>query len=146
MTVQFDVPGIPMGKQRPRHNRYTNATYTPEKTKIREEEIAIYYRQKYSGYKFPKGSYLVLGVVANMPIPKRTPKAVKEKMRSDIIMPTVKPDGDNILKLVADALNGIAYDDDKQIVQMTITKHYSDEPSTFVVIREFQYWAKLDDK
>lgn len=138
MTVFFNVPGVPMGKQRPRHNRYTNATYTPEKTKNRENEIVLYYRQKYCGYKFPKGSFLELSIVAYMPIPKRTPKAVKEKMRSNIIMPTVKPDGDNILKLVADALNGVAYDDDRQIVKMSVTKCYSETPSTAIFIREYQ--------
>lgn len=138
MTVLFNVPGAPMGKQRPRHNRYTNATYTPEKTKNREKEIVLYYRQKYCGYKFPKEIFLELVVVAYIPIPKRTPKAVKEKMRSCIIMPTVKPDGDNILKLVADALNGVAYDDDRQIVKMSVTKYYGEKPSTTVFIREYQ--------
>lgn len=134
LIVYFDVPGAPMGKQRPRHNRYTNATYTPEKTRIREEEIAIYYRKKYGGSKFPNESYLSLSVMAYMPIPKSASKAVKAKMRSYAIMPTVKPDCDNILKLVADALNGIAYDDDKQIVKMTVTKAYSETPRTEIHI------------
>lgn len=138
MIVFFDVPGAPMGKQRPRHNRYTNATYTPAKTKTREEEIALYYRKKYGGSKFfPKESFLELSVVAYMPIPKSATKEVKEKMRSSDIMPTVKPDCDNILKLVADALNGIAYDDDKQIVKMTVTKVYSETPCTEIYINEY---------
>lgn len=138
MIVFFDVPGVPIGKQRPRHNRYTNATYTPEKTKIREEEIAICYRKKYGGSKFPKESFLELSVVAYMPIPKSAVKAVKEKMKSSAILPTVKPDCDNILKLVADALNGIAYDDDKQIVKMSVTKLYNGTPSTTIFIKEYQ--------
>lgn len=138
MIVFFDVPGAPMGKQRPRHNRYTNATYTPAKTKIREEEIALYYRKKYGGQKFPKESYLELTVRAFVPIPKSASNAVKEKMRLFVIRPTVKPDCDNILKLVADALNGIAYDDDKQIVKMTVTKGYSEIPRTEIRIEEYQ--------
>lgn len=137
MTVFLDIPGTPMGKERPRHNRYTNATYTPEKTRNREEEIALYYRKYYGGRKFPKESYLELTVRAIMPIPKSATKKVKEKMSSFVIKPTVKPDCDNILKLVADALNGIAYDDDKQIVRMTVTKVYGETPHTEIYINEY---------
>lgn len=144
MIVFFNVPGVPMGKQRPRHNRYTNATYTPAKTKIREEEIALYYRKKYGGQRFPKESSLELYIVAFMPIPKSATKAVKEKMRSSTIVPTVKPDCDNILKLVADALNGIAYDDDKQIVTMSVMKRYGDTPHTKIYINEYK--SDCDDR
>jgi Holliday junction resolvase RusA-like endonuclease len=42
--------------------------------------------------------------------------------------PTKKPDADNILKLAADSLNGLAYVDDKQIVSAVIHKFYSDRP------------------
>ena len=137
MTVWLEIPGKPMGKQRPRHNRYTNATYTPEKTKTREAEIVIAYRKRYGSYKFPKGNFLEMTVYAYVPIPKKTPKAVREKMISRIIMPTVKPDGDNILKLVADALNGTAYDDDRQLVKMTVAKYYNEEPGTLIFLREY---------
>lgn len=137
MTVYLEIPGTPMGKERPRHNRYTNATYTPEKTKAREEEIALNYRKQYGGRRFPKECYLELTVRAFMPIPKSATKTVKEKMKSSAIRPTVKPDCDNILKLVADALNGIAYDDDKQIVKMTVAKVYSETPCTEIYINEY---------
>lgn len=137
MTIFLEIPGVPMGKQRPRHNRYTNATYTPEKTKMCEAEIVIAYRKKYSSYKFPKGSFIEMTVYAYVPIPKKTPKTVREKMLSHTIMPTVKPDGDNILKLVADALNGTAYDDDRQLVKMTVSKYYSEEPKTLIFLQEY---------
>ena len=35
---------------------------------------------------------------------------------------TFKPDADNIAKLVLDALNGVAYDDDSQVVELTVKK------------------------
>ena len=50
------------------------------------------------------------------------------------IRPTKKPDADNIMKAVADALNGIAYKDDSQIVNVTIAKWYSDTPRVEVAI------------
>jgi Holliday junction resolvase RusA-like endonuclease len=50
------------------------------------------------------------------------------------IRPAKKPDADNIMKAIADALNGIAYKDDSQIVNVTITKWYSDTPRVEVAI------------
>lgn len=35
---------------------------------------------------------------------------------------TFKPDVDNIAKAVLDALGGVAYDDDKQVVELTVKK------------------------
>lgn len=135
-SITFTVSGQPFGKQRPRHNRFTNTTYTPDKTKHREQEIAIEYKRNYGGYRFPTDSYLVLSVTAVMSIPKSASKAAKEEMKQMKRLPTVKPDGDNILKLVADALNGVAYDDDKQIIGMYVLKIYGDTPETRITISE----------
>jgi Holliday junction resolvase RusA-like endonuclease len=49
-------------------------------------------------------------------------------MLAQRVWPTKKPDADNILKLVADALNGLAYVDDKNIVTAHAHKVYSDRP------------------
>ncbi len=53
-------------------------------------------------------------------------------------MPTTKPDGDNILKVVLDALNGLAYDDDKQVVKMGIIKVYGANPGLMVQVVEYK--------
>lgn len=53
------------------------------------------------------------------------------------IYPTKKPDVDNIIKIIADALNGVAYNDDKQIVMCSCGKYYTDaEPFVCVYIQE----------
>ena len=50
--------------------------------------------------------------------------------------PTKKPDADNIAKVVCDALNGVAYKDDTQIVSLHIKKSYTaDEPRVEVMIQ-----------
>ena len=59
-------------------------------------------------------------------------------MLCEEIRPTKKPDGDNILKAVADALNGVCYKDDKNIVKMSIEKFYSDMPRIDVIIQEVE--------
>jgi Holliday junction resolvase RusA-like endonuclease len=59
-------------------------------------------------------------------------------MLENIIRPTKKPDADNIAKIVCDALNGIAFLDDKQIVDARITKWYSDTPRIEIIIQEIE--------
>ena len=51
-----------------------------------------------------------------------------ELMEKGEIRPTIKPDLDNCVKIVADSLNGIAYKDDSQIVSVVADKYYSDTP------------------
>ena len=54
------------------------------------------------------------------------------------IRPTKKPDIDNIIKAVLDALNGVAYKDDTQVVQVMATKKYRDKAFVEVAIFELQ--------
>ena len=136
MIVTFAVEGKPFGKQRPRHSKTSKTPYTPDKTRQTEQLFAAAYRSKYKGFKFSNGSFLSLTVKAYMPIPKSKSKAIREGMRNGTIRPTVKPDWDNIGKLVADALNKVAYDDDKSIVEAVVVKFYSDNPRTVVILHE----------
>jgi len=66
-------------------------------------------------------------------------------MLSGKIRPTKKPDGDNILKAVADALNGVCYKDDKCLIKMSIEKFYSDVPRIEVVAQEAVIIDENDD-
>ena len=59
-------------------------------------------------------------------IPKGITKSVKVGMANDEIKPLTKPDVDNIAKLVLDALNGVAFVDDKQIIELSVKKRYWD--------------------
>ena len=56
-----------------------------------------------------------------------------------LIRPTRKPDFDNIGKIICDALNGIAYRDDAQIVDALVRKFYSDTPRVIVEISDTPY-------
>lgn len=70
-------------------------------------------------------------------IPKGTSKKKREQMLLGEIQPITRTgDIDNLFKAVADALNGVAYDDDSQIVEATVRKLYLDEAKAEVTIRE----------
>lgn len=57
-------------------------------------------------------------------------------MLAGIIRPTIKPDVDNIAKVILDSLNGLAYKDDKQIVFCAISKWYGENPRVEVILEE----------
>jgi Holliday junction resolvase RusA-like endonuclease len=57
-------------------------------------------------------------------------------MLNNEILPMVKPDTDNIAKGVLDSLNGIAYQDDKQVVELKVNKFYNNTPYVRVMIEE----------
>ena len=122
MTQYCNVPGEPKGKGRPRFSR--GHAYTPQTTRDYEELIAHEYKRQ-CNYQFQDDANISLKVTAHFGIPKNVSKKVRNAMLTGEIMPTKKPDADNILKIVADALNGIAYSDDKQIVAMRVSKWYS---------------------
>ena len=62
-------------------------------------------------------------------IPKSWPKAKKQAAMIGEIQHTGKPDADNVLKTVGDALNGIVWKDDSQIVSASINKRYGVQPA-----------------
>ena len=134
MKIAFTVEGEPRGKERPRFGN--GQVFTPDKTTTYENQVKIAYYEQCGNVKFPEDSQLELFVTAYYKIPKSASKKKKEAMLSEQIRPTKKPDGDNILKVVADALNGVCYKDDKNLVSMSIEKFYSDMPRIEVTVQE----------
>lgn len=119
MTVCFTVPGRPQGKGRPRFTR-SGHTYTPGSTAEYEERVKLAYRQagggKLSGFVF-------VDILAVSTVPKSYTKAQKAAAFDARYVPK-KPDCDNIAKIILDALNGLAYDDDAQVVKLSVKKQY----------------------
>ena len=124
--VIFRIEGDPVGKGRPRFMR-NGHTYTPDKTTEYERRVALAYRQAVHGFKFPKGSPIEANVEVVYSIPTSASKKKRAAMQRGDILPLKKPDADNIQKIIFDALNGVAYDDDAQIYCSYICKRYAKE-------------------
>lgn len=135
MMTQFTVLGAPQGKERPRAAKLRDRTiiYTPKKTKDYEREIATAYRTQCNGMF---SGAVQVEIHAYYEIPKSASRKRALDMVSDKERPTKKPDGDNIAKAVCDALNGLAYKDDSQVVDLTVRKYYSKFPHVQVFISE----------
>lgn len=120
MADRCFVHGRPKGKARPRFAH--GHTYTPRETVEYERLIATSYREH--GGNSHDGECTVK-VTAYFTIPKSWTKAKKMEVVSRGLSPQTKPDIDNIVKVVMDGLNGVAYHDDKQVVRVVAEKRYS---------------------
>lgn len=136
MTHTFTVHGEPVGKGRPRFSRAGKFvhTYTPEKTRDYEQRVAQLYRV--TGGKSIGAQPVLLVINAFFAVPKSASKKAREAMLSGETPCMKKPDADNIIKCIADALNGVAYDDDKQITKVLFSKQYSDSPRVEITIEK----------
>lgn len=134
--MRLTIPGTPQGKARPRVTR--RGTYTPEGTR-RYEKLVRACWAKEGGERFQDDVPLEVLIVAYNPVPKSATKSDRFQMLLGKIRPTKKPDWDNIGKIVCDALNGLAYKDDAQIVRGTVVKFYSEIPRVEVDIQEAKH-------
>nr|DAK92719.1 MAG TPA: Endodeoxyribonuclease RusA [Caudoviricetes sp.] len=128
--VSFLIPGKPQGKARPRFA--AGHAYTDERTKQYEDITALLYRRAAEGQAFPKGTPVSVEITLCFAPPKSKPKKTRDAMLAGEILPLVKPDADNAAKIILDALNGIAYEDDTQVTVLTVTKAYA--ASNFVTV------------
>lgn len=135
MKIRFAVMGKPQGKGRPRFTM-TGHAYTPDKTRAYEKLVSDSYKL-HAGDKHFSNRPVMVDILAFFPIPKRANKPLRQQMERGEIFPTVKPDCDNIIKIVCDALNGLAYRDDSQVVAVTCQKKYGVEPAVHVVITDW---------
>ena len=136
MIYEFEVPGKVIGKGRPRLNHYTGNVYTPTKTKDYEELVQQYFLLKYPKIKAIEGRIKV-SIIAYLGIPKSTKKSDIDDMLDNNISPTKKPDIDNIVKVILDSLNKLAFNDDNQITKLEVEKRYSKEEKVHVIIEEY---------
>lgn len=145
-SIQFTVLGEPYGKGRPRFNRFTGTAHTPEKTESREALVGYEYRRQCGTFRFPDTAMLDMRILAYYSVPKGDSKATRAAKLEGFIRPTKKPDMDNVVKLVADALNQVAYRDDTQIVDCQCRKFYSEQPRTVIIIKQIGKENKHEPK
>lgn len=136
--IKFTILGEPQGKGRPRFQKAGQyvRTYTPDKTVAYENLVKLEYRRQCGDYKFEKEQQLDVRIAAYYSIPKSASKKKRSQMLANELRPTKKPDVDNVVKVVLDSLNQIAYHDDVQVVDCQLRKFYGENPRVVVVIKE----------
>lgn len=126
--------GAPVAKGRPKFRKVGKfvQAYTPAKTKKAELHIAGVFKEQLK--RVPSG-YDEIFLTCNfyMPIPKSISKKKAEQWHEKRGH-TKRPDLDNLVKTVCDALNGVAFRDDSSIVGIQCGKLYSKEPRTEIFL------------
>ena len=139
MEIRFTIPGNPRGKQRPRLCKFNgkNYVYTPKETVNYEDLVKSSYLAEYN-LCFEKDVPLEVLILAAFSIPKKIKKGLKSLMAAGVLLPTKRPDCDNIIKIILDGLNGVAYHYDSQICRVSLKKIYSEKPGVAVLIRNIE--------
>ena len=134
--IKFTIPGQPQGKGRARAFIRGGhvAHYTPEKTRSYEGVITTLAMEAMRG-RAPSDRPMEVILKLFYPVPASWPQWKRTAALQGKIMPTVKPDVDNVEKAVKDACNGIAWRDDCQVCDVWKTKRYSEVPRVEVIIQ-----------
>jgi len=123
VSVHLIIPGPPRGKGRPRTTRKGHV-YTDAKTRAYEKRIRDLFREKYGADFTPLDGPLEMEIVVTFPVPVSASKKRRHDMLWGVECPTKRPDLSNLVKCPEDALNGLAYKDDAQIVSFAALKRY----------------------
>jgi Holliday junction resolvase RusA-like endonuclease len=129
------IPGTPVGKGRPKFARRGAfvTTYTPEKTASYENLVKVKAEEAMQGRTIIDGAVAV--TIALFVTPPASWSQKKQRAALDhLTMPTAKPDVDNVIKGIFDAMNEIVWNDDKQVVDLSVQKRYAETARAFVKV------------
>ena len=135
--MHFIIPGDPTGKGRPQFSTVNGhaVARTPKKTRDYEAFVKMCYLNSASKLDFIDG-YVYAQIDCFYAIPKSYSKKKRQLIEAGLMFPDKKPDCDNIAKGILDALNGIAYNDDKQVIELHVYKRFTERPRVEVTIKE----------
>ncbi|QWH09512.1 RusA family crossover junction endodeoxyribonuclease [Bacillus mycoides] len=139
--IKFTVLGEPVAQGRPRASTRKKANgkvevkmYDPSKSRDFKQYVGLVASQ-YAPEKLLEGP-LQLEVKVYKPSLKSFSKKKALAAEEGLLRPTTKPDVDNYVKGVKDALNKVIWNDDSQVVDLKVSKWYSEKPRVEVTVKE----------
>ena len=135
------VNGKPHGKGRPRF--WNGHAVTDATTRSREKLIADAWKE--NGCEKFEGACEV-NIIACYPIPKATTKKNRKLMEEDVLLPTVKPDLDNVVKEMLDGSKDI-FKDDAYVVKINAEKVYAEDPCVYMCVTDgvkISLWERIN--
>ena len=139
MIIQFAVPGEPKGKGT--HRTSKGRAYADPATKAYEQMVGMCARIAI-GPRRPLEGPVSLEIDAVATPPASWSKKRRQRAASGFEFPTVKPDLSNVIKAIEDGCKGIAWLDDKQVVELTAAKRYGYHAAVYVRIVPFENMAR----
>ena len=135
------IPGDAVPQGRPRVVRIGGRTIAYDPPKSKAYKALVRQCASQNAPEEPLDGAVALVVQIFRSVPKSWSKKKREDAYAGLIWPTTKPDVSNIVKGIEDALNGIWYKDDSQIVNEHIVKRYAREPGVIV-----KMWGGNEDE
>src|SRR5262249_14721657 len=114
------VPGEPVGEGRPRMTR-RGLAHTPAATRKDEAHARMAAQLAMDG-RPPIEAPVRIEVMVELPIPASWSERKKAEAITGTVRPTSRPDVDNYVKAILDAINTIVVADDSQIVELQAAK------------------------
>ena len=133
------VLGEPVAQGRPRFSRQGGfvKAYDPAKSRDYKQYVRLIAAQ--DAPEAPVTGAVQLSLRIYRSIPKSMSKKKREAALAGKLRPTTKPDISNVLKGVEDALKGLWYADDSQIVGYgTLGKWYAERPRIEIMMQELE--------
>lgn len=133
--ITITIPGLPVPKARARSTAIGGKVrhYTPETTRDYEDLVRMAARAAMAKAPPIEGA-LSVSIEIKMPIPVSWSKAKRADALAGLVMPTSRPDLDNLIKALADACNGIVWRDDAQIVRLMAEKRHGEQPGASISV------------
>ena len=131
------IDGIPIAKNRPRVSRRGSHVSVYSDQVKEEKRIKTILKSQLND--FYEGA-VIIECLFVMPRPKShfgTGRNAGNLKKTAPKVHTKRPDIDNLCKWVCDCLNGIAYKDDAQVISLSGTKIYGENPFTEINIKQF---------
>lgn len=126
----FEIVGVPVPQKQTQFIRKTGIAYNPSKKDLEQIQWQI---RPYAP-ETPLTCAVEMHLTFFLPIPTAASRRVRIQMLNGIILPTKKPDFDNLAYLVTNALKEIVYKDDSLVTDCVIRKRYSETPRTVIKI------------
>jgi len=111
--------------------------YKTKPQRLSENKLIAYLVAEKNRQGFePLTGAIALSVAAYLPIPQSWSKKRRSMALAGDILPTTKPDCSNLAKNLEDCAAGILYQDDKQIISLSISKQYNENPRWEITLNE----------
>jgi Holliday junction resolvase RusA-like endonuclease len=137
MQIHFQVEGDPKGKGRPRFTQAGKFTrvYTDKQT-LDYETLIKSFAAEAMGSTDPLETAVSVFLYVRLAVPQSYSKKRTEACLTGLEQPCKKPDIDNIAKTYLDAMNGVIFKDDTQVIDLHVKKVYSAVAGVNVMVME----------
>lgn len=131
----FTIPGPVVGKGRPRVSTIGGHArmYTPAKTLAYEGLVAVAAQTAMQGAPLIEGAVRI-ELLIRVAVPASWSQKKQRMALAGDLIPTTKPDADNVLKAICDGCNGVVWRDDVQAAEGSWRKRYHSAPGVDVRI------------